>query len=216
MTATAYPLPPLPYPADALSGISRTTLEIHHGRHHRAYVDRLNALAATSPLNGRPLEELVRKADGALFNNAAQAWNHAFYWNCLTPERGLAPGGRLAQALARDFGSVDAFIEKFRMTAIAHFGSGWTWLAALGDGRLAIESTDTADTPLRHGHAPLLTCDLWEHAYYLDYRNERARYVDTFLQRTHWTFVAENLAAAVRAGPSREGHAEAAAALAAD
>lgn len=192
----AYELSPLPFALDALPGISRATLELHHGRHHRAYVARLNALVAGSPLNGQPLEVLVRKADGALFNNAAQAWNHAFYWNCLTPQRGLSPSGELAQVIQRDFGSLDHFLEAFRASAVAKFGSGWTWLAAGTDGRLAVENTDDADTPLRSGRVPLLTCDVWEHAYYLDYQNERPRYVDAFLQLVNWPFVARNLATA--------------------
>ena len=195
-TASEYTLPPLPFPADALHGISQTTLEIHHGRHHRAYVEKLNSLAQSSPLRGKTLEEIVRKADGALFNNAAQAWNHAFYWDCLSPKRGLSPSPLLLQALVRDFGSFQDVMERFRVAALAKFGSGWTWLALDGDGRLAIENSDDADTPLRHGRIPLLTCDVWEHAYYLDFRNERAKYVQAFLEQINWEFVNENFAKA--------------------
>lgn len=194
-TASEFTLPPLPFPADALQGISATTLEIHHGRHHRAYVDKLNALLATSPLRGRSLEDVVRNADGALFNNAAQAWNHAFYWNCLSPKRGLSPGPPLLQALVRDFGTFHEFIERFRAAALGKFGSGWTWLALDVDGRLTIVNSDDADTPLRHDRVPLLACDVWEHAYYLDFRNERARYVQAFLEQINWDFVSDNAVA---------------------
>lgn len=197
-TTSEHTLPTLPFPVDALQGISQTTLEIHHGRHHKAYVDKLNALIKTSPLRGTALEEVVRQADGALFNNAAQAWNHAFYWNCLSPERGLSPSPLLLQAVVRDFGSFQDLTERFRAAALAKFGSGWTWLALNADGRLAIENSDDADTPLRHGRIPLLTCDVWEHAYYLDFRNERAKYVQAFLGQINWEFVNEKFAAARR------------------
>jgi Fe-Mn family superoxide dismutase len=197
-TKRIYELPPLPFARGALPGISQTALEFHYDRHHRAYVAKLNALIADSPLNGQSLEEIVKKADGALFNNAAQAWNHAFSWNCLTPERGLSPGGDLAEMIQREFGSVDHLLEKFHDSAVAKFGSGWTWLFIGADGRLAVENTDDADTPLRHdGRVPLLTCDIWEHAYYLDYKNERSRYIDTFLKLVNWPFVAKNLASAL-------------------
>ena len=188
-----YELPALPFAPGALPGISRTTLEFHHGRHHAAYVARLNALIESSPLNGQPLADVVKQADGALFNNAAQAWNHEFYWNCLTPQRGTSPGGRLAEMIQRDFGSPDHLLEQFRASAVNKFGSGWTWLVVGGNGRLAVENTDDADTPLRHGRVPLLACDVWEHAYYLDYRNERPRYVDAFLNVVNWEFVSNNL-----------------------
>jgi Fe-Mn family superoxide dismutase len=192
-----YELPPLPYPRDALPGISQATLDFHYDRHHRAYVGKLNVLIADSPLHGQPLKDIVEQADGALFNNAAQAWNHEFYWNCMTPERGLSPDEHLSKHIERDFGSLDFMLEKFRASALAKFGSGWTWLVLGGDGRLSVENTDDADTPLRHGGAPLLTCDVWEHAYYLDYKNERARYIDAFLKLMNWPFVGQNLAAAL-------------------
>ena len=192
-----YELPPLPFARDALPGISKDTLDFHYDRHHRAYVANLNVLIAGSPLNGQPLQDIVEQAEGALFNSAAQAWNHAFYWNCMTPERGLSPGDHLAKHIERDFGSLDSLLEAFRAHALAKFGSGWTWLVLGGDGRLSVENTDDADTPLRHGQAPLLTCDVWEHAYYLDYRNERPRYVDAFLKLMNWPFVGQNLAAAL-------------------
>lgn len=195
-TAIEYTLPPLPFSADALEGISSTTLEIHHGRHHRAYVDKLNSLIQSSPLRGLPLEDVVRKADGALFNNAAQAWNHSFYWVSLSPKRGLSPSPLLLQALVRDFGSLQDSIERFRAAALGKFGSGWTWLSFAADGRLVIENSDDADTPLRHGRMPLLTCDVWEHAYYLDFRNERAKYVQAFIEQINWEFASQNFAAA--------------------
>ena len=193
-TPSEHTLPALPFPADALQGISSTTIEIHHGRHHRAYVDKLNALLVGTPLRGRPLEDVVLKSDGALFNNAAQAWNHGFYWNCLTPKRGQWPSPLLLAAFARDFGSFHEFIERFRASALAKFGSGWTWLALDVGGRLVVENTNDADTPLRHGRTPLLTCDVWEHAYYLDFRNERAKYVQAFLDQINWEFVNQNFA----------------------
>ncbi len=189
-----YELPPLPYPRDALAGISATTLHFHYDCHHRAYVEKLNALIVGDPLNGKPLIEVVRQAKGALFNNAAQAWNHEFYWNGLTPEKGLSPRGDLAAAIRRDFNSLDGFLEQFRSSALSKFGSGWTWLVA-DHGRLAVVNTDDANNPLRDGRTPLLTCDVWEHAYYIDYRHERARYVDAFLQLVNWPFVEQNLAA---------------------
>jgi Fe-Mn family superoxide dismutase len=193
---TDHALPPLPFPIGALQGISSTTLETHHGRHHKAYVDKLNSLLVGTPLRGKPLEEVIRRSEGALFNNAAQAWNHGFYWNCLTPDRGRAPSPLLLESLVRDFGSFHEFVEKFRASALAKFGSGWTWLALDDEGRLAIENTDDADTPLRHGRTALLTCDVWEHAYYLDFRNERAKYVQVFLEQLNWDFVNVNFAAA--------------------
>ena len=195
-TVADYTLPPLPFPTGALRGISSATLEVHHGKHHRAYVDKLNTLLQGSALRGQPLEEVIRKSDGALFNNAAQAWNHAFYWNCLTPKRGQRPSPLLLDAFVRDFGTFPEFIERFRASAQAKFGSGWTWLALGADGRLVIENTDDADTPLRHGRTPLLTCDVWEHAYYLDFRNERAKYVQAFVEQINWEFVGQNVAAA--------------------
>lgn len=193
-----FPLPPLPYALEALEpAISRETLAYHHGRHHRGYLRTLDALLVGSPLRQLSLEDIVRRADGRLLDCAAQAWNHAFYWNCLTPERGVAPRGALDHAIRSEFGSLDALLQAFRTSAIAKFASGWTWLVRRPDGSLAVENTDDADTPLRKpGHAPLLVCDVWEHAYYVDYRNDRARYVDAYLGIVNWEFVAANLAAA--------------------
>ncbi len=192
-------LPSLPYAVDALEPhVSRTTLEIHHGRHHRAYVEKTQSLVAGTPLAGAPLEEIIAKTAGkkaktALFNNAAQAWNHTFYWSSLSPRGGGAPSGELAQLIDRDFASHAAFVDAFKAAAIGQFGSGWAWLV-LDGGRLAIAATSNADTPLARDQVPLLTVDVWEHAYYLDYQNRRADYVATFLDKlANWEFASRNL-----------------------
>ena len=148
-------------------------MEYHYGKHHRAYVDKLNELVKGSEFEATSLPEIVRHASGALFNNAAQAWNHAFYWECLTTVSDLKPAGALGEAIDARFGSLDAFWDQFKSSALAKFGSGWTWLIKSADGTLEIRNSDDADTPLCSNHTPLLTCDVWEHAYYIDYRNER-------------------------------------------
>ncbi len=187
-------LPELPYAKDALApGISAETIEYHYGKHHKAYIDNLNRLVKGTEFENMPLEEIVRKASGALLNNAGQAWNHAFYWRCMSPKGGGEPAGTLADAINRGFGSFAKFKETFTSTATTLFGSGWVWLSRDEKGNLTIEGTSNADTPLRHGKKPLLTCDVWEHAYYIDYRNARASYVDAFWKLVNWTFVAENL-----------------------
>ena len=195
-------LPSLPYAVDALEPhISRKTLEIHHGRHHRAYVEKTQSLVAGTPLAAASLEEIIaktagKKAKAALFNTAAQAWNHAFYWNSLSPRGGGAPGGALADLIDRDFASHAAFADAFKAAAVGQFGSGWAWLV-LDGGRLAIAATSNADTPLARDQVPLLTVDVWEHAYYLDYQNRRADYVATFLDKlANWEFASRNLAQA--------------------
>ena len=177
-------LPPLPYPEGALAPhISARTLSFHYGRHHAGYVAKLAGLVGGTAYEGSTLEEIVAGAGpGTLFDNAAQAWNHDFYWHSMSPDGGGDPGGALAGAVDRAFGSADAFKEEFAAAARAKFGSGWVWLAADGDG-LRIDATDNADTPLAHGLTPLLTIDVWEHAYYLDYQNDRAAYVDAFIER---------------------------------
>ena len=192
-------LPSLPYAVDALEPhISRKTLEIHHGRHHRAYVEKTQSLVAGTPLAAASLEEIVaktagKKAKAALFNNAAQAWNHTFYWSSLSPQGGGAPSGDLADLIDRDFASHAAFVDAFKAAAIGQFGSGWAWLV-LDGGRLAIAATSNADTPLARDQVPLLTVDVWEHAYYLDYQNRRADYVATFLDKlANWDFASRNL-----------------------
>jgi Fe-Mn family superoxide dismutase len=189
----AHELPALPFgPTDLEPFLSAETIEFHHGKHHRAYVDTLNQLTASTDLERASLEDLVATADGAVFNNAAQVWNHTFYWSCLRPG-GSALGGELAADIDRAFGSYDAFREQFNQSAMRRFGSGWAWLVKKADGALTVVSTANADNPMRDGATPLLTCDVWEHAYYIDYRNARARYLDTFWNYVNWEFVAANL-----------------------
>ena len=193
----SFELPPLDYAYDALAPhISARTMEFHHDKHHKAYVDKLNKLVQDSPLARLSLEEVMRKtADDpskrAVFNNAAQAWNHAFYWNCLTPDRVL-PTGMLAKAIDTAFGSLDNLCNQFTEAALARFGSGWTWLVKNDDGTLEIASTANANNPLPEGKVPLLVCDVWEHAYYIDYRHQRAAYLQGFWNIVNWAFVTEN------------------------
>jgi superoxide dismutase, Fe-Mn family len=190
-TATAakvsrhFPFPPLPYAEDALAPvISAETLRLHHGKHHRKYVDTMNQLLEKEAIPAASLEELVRTAKGKLFNNAAQAWNHDFYWHSLSPKR-QRPAGALLNRLEKDFGSYDGFAGKFAAAATGQFGSGWAWLVDK-DGRLEVTASANADTPMAHGIKCLLTVDVWEHAYYVDYRNERERYVSAVLDRLNW------------------------------
>ena len=192
-------LPKLPYRLDALEPyISGETMDYHYTRHHGAYVAKLNELVKGTDLEDATLEAVIRAsqprrgASSALFNNAAQAWNHAFFWECLSP-RACAPGPVLSEAIATNFGSREDLRLQFSATALATFGSGWTWLVADADARLEVVSTSNADTPLTQGRVPLLTCDVWEHAYYIDYRNARADYLDAFLKIINWDFVAANL-----------------------
>lgn len=190
-------LPNLPYAIDALEPhVSAQTLEYHHGKHHRAYVDKLNAAISGSAHEGKPLEAIISAAHGAsetgVFNNAAQAWNHTFLWNSMSPNGGGEPTGPLADAIKDRFGSVEQFKSDFKQAAMGQFGSGWTWLVSTVKG-LDIVSTGNADTPLVHGATPLLTLDVWEHAYYLDYQNKRDAYIDAFLNNlVNWDFAAEN------------------------
>jgi len=186
-------LPTLPFAINALEPyISVETLEYHHGKHHAAYVNKYNDLIKGSEFEGKPLLEVLRTAKGALFNNGAQAFNHDFYWKCLTPEQ-TAPSADLAKALADTFGSVEAFQEAFTASAVSLFGSGWTWLIIDTDGTLSIENGPNADTPVQtEGKHPLLTCDVWEHAYYIDCRNARPKYVENFWHLINWDFVSEN------------------------
>ncbi len=187
-------LQPLPYDIDALAPlISRETLEYHHGKHHRAYVNNLNTLVVGTNFEKMALADIVRSATGPIFNNAAQVWNHDFYWNCLGPKGGSVPTGELARLLDSSFSSFNDFASQFKASAATKFGSGWTWLVKGIDGRLAIVNSNDADTPLRSGHTPLLVCDVWEHAYYIDYRNERARYIEAFWKLVNWDFVAGRL-----------------------
>ncbi len=185
-------LPELPYAMDALEPvISRETLEYHYGKHHQAYVNNLNKLVPGTEFENAALEDIIRKASGGIFNNAAQVWNHTFYWNCLSPKGGGEPQGKLAEALRQTFGSFENFVKTFSDTAVKTFGSGWAWLVKKADGSLAVESTSNAGNPLTSGDTPLLTMDVWEHAYYIDYRNARAKYVEALWKIINWDFVAE-------------------------
>jgi Fe-Mn family superoxide dismutase len=190
----AFELPPLPYPKDALAPlISAETFDYHYGKHHQAYVTNLNAAIAGKPEEKKSLEEIILSSDGPLFNNSAQVWNHTFFWNSLKPKGGGKPGGDLAQAIERDFGGFDKFREQFVQTAVKQFGSGWAWLVAEG-GKLKITSTSNADLPMKHGQTALFTVDVWEHAYYIDYRNARQKFVEAVVDSlANWDFVGENL-----------------------
>jgi Fe-Mn family superoxide dismutase len=191
----AIELPALPYDRTGLEPhISAETIDFHYGKHHQTYVTNLNNLVKGTEFENADLESIVRKSQGGLFNNAAQVWNHSFYWNCLKPNGGGEPGGRLAEAINAAFGSFAAFKEEFTKTAIGTFGSGWAWLVQRPDGSLALVSTPNAATPLTGSDKPLLTCDVWEHAYYIDYRNARAKYVEAFWNLVNWDFVAAQLA----------------------
>jgi Fe-Mn family superoxide dismutase len=188
-------LPALPYAMDALAPhISKETLEYHYGKHHQAYVTNLNNLIKGTEFESAGLEDIVRKSSGGIFNNAAQVWNHTFYWHCLSPKGGGAPSGALAQAIAAKWGSFDGFKEAFTKSAIGNFGSGWTWLVKKADGSLDIVNTSNAATPLTTSDKPLMTCDVWEHAYYVDYRNRRPDYLGAFWSLVNWDFVATQAA----------------------
>ena len=190
----AFTLPPLPYAMDALAPhISKETLEYHYGKHHKAYVDNLNKLIVDTDFAQLSLEEVIKRSSGSIFNNAAQVWNHTFYWHCLSPNGGGEPTGVLAQNIAKTFGSFEAFKEQFTQAAISTFGSGWAWLAKDSEGQLKITSTSNAQLPMKDGLKALMTCDVWEHAYYIDYRNLRADYLGAFWQLVNWDFVASQL-----------------------
>lgn len=189
-----FELPALPYGKDALAPhISAETLEFHHGKHHKTYVDNLKGLLDGKPEANKSLEEIVMSSEGGVFNNAAQIWNHTFYWNSMKPGGGGAPTGELLDAINRDFGSYDKFKEAFASTTVKQFGSGWGWLV-LDNGTLKVTSTGNADLPMKHGQKAIITCDVWEHAYYIDFRNARAKYVDIFLANlVNWDFALANL-----------------------
>lgn len=192
----SFELPALPYAKNALEPhISAETIEFHYGKHHQTYVTNLNNLISGTEFENLSLEEIVKKSSGGIFNNAAQVWNHTFYWNCLSPNGGGAPTGALADAINAAFGSFDKFKEEFSKCAVTTFGSGWAWLVKNADGSLALVSTSNAATPLTSGQTPLLTFDVWEHAYYVDYRNARPKYVETLWNLVNWDFVASNFAA---------------------
>ncbi|PTA78378.1 superoxide dismutase [Fe] [Serratia sp. Nf2] len=191
----SFELPALPYEKNALEPhISAETLEYHYGKHHNTYVVNLNNLVKGSEFEGKSLEEIIKTSDGGVFNNAAQVWNHTFYWHCLSPQGGGEPQGELAVAIVKSFGSFAAFKEQFTDAAVKNFGAGWTWLVKKPDGALAIVNTSNAATPLTGEDKPLLTVDVWEHAYYIDYRNARPKYLENFWALVNWTFAAENLA----------------------
>ena len=192
----SFELPKLPYAMDALAPtISKETLEYHYGKHHQAYVTNLNKLVEGTEFETLSLEEIIMKAQGGIFNNAAQVWNHTFYWNCMTPKSAGKPSGKLAEAIDKKFGSFDEFKKLFSQTCITTFGSGWGWLVKNTDGSLELVSTGNAATPMTQGKKALLTCDVWEHAYYIDYRNARPSYVEKFWELVNWDFVAENFGA---------------------
>ena len=188
-------LPELPYPKNGLAPhISEETLNYHYGKHHQAYVNKLNALLENnSEFTNASLEEMIKDSRGAIFNNAAQIWNHTFYWNSLSPKGGGSPPREVADALKKEFGSVEKFKEEFTAHALGQFGSGWAWLTKTSEGSLKIHSTGNADTPVKTGDTPLLTCDVWEHAYYIDYRNARPEYLKAFWNIVNWDFINKNL-----------------------
>jgi len=189
-----FTLPPLPYEMDALEPhISKETLEYHYGKHHNTYVVNLNKLAEGTPFADASLEDVIKKSSGGMFNNAAQVWNHTFYWHCLSPNGGGLPQGKLLEAINQSFGSFDAFKEQFTQTAITTFGSGWAWLIQTQEGALKLISTSNAGTPMTEGYTALLTCDVWEHAYYIDYRNARPAYLNAFWSLVNWDFVSNNM-----------------------
>ncbi len=192
----AFELPALPYEKNALEPhISAETLEFHHGKHHQTYVTKLNGLIEGTELADKSLEEIVKSSEGGVFNNAAQIWNHTFYWNSLSPNGGGEPTGALADAIKAKFGSFADFKAAFNDKAVNNFGSSWTWLVKTADGSLDIVNTSNAATPITDGLTPLLTVDLWEHAYYIDYRNVRPNYLEGFWALANWEFAAENFAA---------------------
>lgn len=188
-----FELPKLPYALDALApNISKETLEYHYGKHHQAYVNKLNTLIQNTPFENLSLEQIITKSSGGIFNNAAQVWNHTFYWHCMAPNGGGEATGDIGDAIKDAFGSFAAFKEKFTLAAINQFGSGWAWLSKNKDGSIEIHSTSNAGTPLTEDKQALLTCDVWEHAYYIDTRNDRPKYVDHFWNLVNWDFVNQN------------------------
>ena len=189
-------LPALPYALDALAPtLSQETLEFHYGKHHQTYVTNLNNLIPGTEFESMSLEDIVMKSSGGVFNNAAQVWNHTFYWNCLSPNGGGAPSGALAAAIDAKFGSFEEFKKQFNQAGATNFGSGWTWLVKNADGSLEIFNTSNAGTPMTSGKQALLTLDVWEHAYYIDYRNARPKYLETMWNIVNWDFVAANFSA---------------------
>lgn len=190
----AYELPNLPYDLDALEPyISKETLEFHYGKHHAAYVNNLNKLTEGTAFATAGLEEIIKKADGGIFNNAAQVWNHTFYWNCMSPEGGREPSGDLLNAIKSNFGSFEDFKDRFSKAAATLFGSGWAWLVKTQDGKLEIVQESNAGNPIRKGDEPIMTCDVWEHAYYIDKRNRRPAYIEDFWKVVDWETIGKRL-----------------------
>ena len=190
-----FQLPSLPYAADALEPvISSRTIEFHYGKHHQTYVTKLNGLVPGTDYENASLETMIMKAEGGIFNNAAQVWNHTFYWEGFSARRGTAPSGKLLDMINRDFGSFENLVAKFNEAAVNQFGSGWAWLVQNAAGNLAIVATGNAANPMRDGLKPLLTCDVWEHAYYLDFQNRRPDYVNAFWQLVDWDIIAGRIA----------------------
>ena len=190
-----FQLPPLAYAHNALEPyVSAETLKYHHDVHHKNYVTKLNELVKGTQWESASLEDIVRNSSGEIFNNAGQVWNHSFYWKCLSPQGGGVPEGRIGREIVSEFDTFDAFQRQFAHAAESRFGSGWVWLVCNGDGKLEVMSTGNAETPLTAGLRPLLTCDVWEHAYYIDYRNSRKNYLEAFWNILNWNFAEENLA----------------------
>lgn len=187
-------LPELPYAKEALAPhISAETLTFHHDKHHQAYVTKLNELIRGTKFETMTLEDIVKNSEGVIFNNAAQHWNHSFFWKCMSPQKGGYPGGKIGELITRKWGNFDTFKEMFSKQAVANFGSGWTWLIQNNRDDVEIINTSNADNPLKHGHKAVLTLDVWEHAYYIDYRNARADFVKAFWNVANWDFVNQNL-----------------------
>lgn len=187
-----FTLPAFPFAQDALEPhISKTTIEFHYGKHHQTYVDNLNKLIIGTEFENSTLEEIVLKSSGGIFNNAAQVWNHTFYWNCLTPKSNLKPEGKLLDAIEKEFGNYEEFKEKFTNSAVTLFGSGWAWLVKNKEGKLEIVQTSNAENPIRQDKTPLLVCDVWEHAYYIDKQNRRPAYLESFWNLVDWKKVEE-------------------------
>jgi superoxide dismutase, Fe-Mn family len=187
-------LPELPYAKDALQPhISAETLEYHHGKHHNAYVTKLNELIKGTKHENMSLEEIILSSEGGVFNNAAQVWNHTFFWNCLAPKGGGAPTGKVAELINKKWGSFDKFKDEFAKAAVGNFGSGWTWLIQNKQGEVELFNTSNAQTPMTSGHNALLTLDVWEHAYYIDYRNSRPNFINAFWNLVNWDFVNKNI-----------------------
>lgn len=190
----AFKLPELPYKMDALAPhMSKETLEFHYGKHHQTYVTNLNNLVEGKDFATMSLEEIIKKSEGPIFNNAAQVWNHTFFWNSLSPKGGGEPKGKTADAIKKNFGSFEKFKEEFTKAAVTQFGSGWAWLVKNADGTLAIKQTSNAGCPLTEGVKPILTCDVWEHAYYIDYRNARPTYLEHWWKLVNWDFAETNI-----------------------